>query len=70
VYWYRVLPDGEEVEVTTQTHTENWNGNPNKYVPERRVEVRQIDQIRHVIIFHQVRYTVKKLLQKLHCKKV
>jgi hypothetical protein len=54
VYWYRVTEDGEEVEVTSKCHTENWNGNPNKYVPERRVEVRQIDQIRHVIIFHQV----------------
>ena len=54
MYWYRVTEDGEEVEVTTHTHTENWNGNPNKYVPDRRVEVRQIDAIRHVIIFHQV----------------
>ena len=53
VYWYKVMEDGEEVEVTTKTHTENWNGNPNKYVPESRVEVRQLDQIRHVIIFHQ-----------------
>ena len=54
VYWYKVMEDGEEVEVTTKTHTENWNGNPNKYVPDSRIEVRQIDQIRHVIIFHQV----------------
>lgn len=43
----KVLDDGEEVEVRTQTHTENWNGNPNKYVPDRRVEVRQLDQIRN-----------------------
>jgi len=54
VYWYKVTEDGEEVEVRTRTHTENWNGNPNKYVPDSRIEVRQIDQIRHVIIFHQV----------------
>ena len=54
VYWYKVMEDGEEVEVKTKTHTENWNGNPNKYVPDSRIEVRQIDQIRHVIIFHQV----------------
>jgi len=54
VYWYKVMEDGEEVEVRTRTHTENWNGNPNKYVPDSRIEVRQIDQIRHVIIFHQV----------------
>ena len=54
VYWYRVLEDGEEVEVTTRTHTENWNGNPNKYVPSSKVEIRQIDQIRHCIIFNQV----------------
>lgn len=52
VYWYKVTEDGEEIEVTTKTHTENWNGNPNKYVPESRIEVRQLDQIRHVIIFH------------------
>jgi len=54
VYWYKVMEDGTEVEVTTKTHTENWNGNPNKYVPSSRVEVRQIDQIRHCIIFQQV----------------
>ena len=54
VYWYRVLEDGEEEEVTTRTHTENWNGNPNKYVPSSKVEIRQIDQIRHCIIFNQV----------------
>jgi len=54
VYWYKVLEDGTEEEVTTKTHTENWNGNPNKYVPSSRVEVRQIDQIRHSIIFQQV----------------
>eukprot|EP00090_Calanus_glacialis_P010651 TRINITY_DN19094_c0_g1_i3.p1 TRINITY_DN19094_c0_g1~~TRINITY_DN19094_c0_g1_i3.p1 ORF type:complete len:1028 (-),score=301.07 TRINITY_DN19094_c0_g1_i3:126-3209(-) len=54
VYWYKVMEDGTEVEVTTKTHTENWNGNPNAYVPSSRVEVRQIDQIRHCIIFQQV----------------
>ena len=52
VYWYKVTEDGEEIEVTTKSHTENWNGNPNKYVPESKIEVRQLDQIRHVIIFH------------------
>ena len=35
-------------------HTENYNGFPNKYVPERRVELRQIDPIRHCIIFHRI----------------
>jgi len=54
VYWYKVMDDGTEEEVTTKTHTENWNGNPNKYVPSSRVEIRQIDQIRHCIIFQQV----------------
>ena len=54
VYWYRVLDDGTEEEVKTRTHTENWNGNPNKYVPSSKVEIRQIDQIRHCIIFNQV----------------
>jgi len=54
VYWYKVQEDGTEVEVTSRTHTENWNGNPNKYVPSSRVEVKQIDQIRHRILFHQV----------------
>ena len=54
VYWYRVLEDGTEEEVVTRTHTENWNGNPNKYVPSSMIEIRQIDQIRHCIIFNQV----------------
>ena len=54
VYWYRVMDDGSEEEVKTRTHTENWNGNPNKYVPSSKVEIRQIDQIRHCIIFNQV----------------
>jgi len=53
VFWYKVLEDGTEVEVETRTHTENWNGNPNKYVPSSRVELKQIDQIRHSIIFQQ-----------------
>ena len=52
VYWYRVLEDGTEEEVVTRTHTENWNGNPNKYVPSSMIEIRQIDQIRHCIILH------------------
>ena len=41
------MDDGEEVEVRSKTHTENWNGNPNKYVPDSRIEVRQLDQIRN-----------------------
>ena len=54
VYWYRVMEDGSEEEVKTRSHTENWNGNHNKYVPSSQVEIRQIDQIRHCIIFNQV----------------
>jgi len=54
VFWYKVDEDGVEHEVTSKTHTENWNGNPNKYVPSSRVEVRQIDAIRHCIVFHEV----------------
>jgi len=54
VTWYKVMEDGEEVEVKTRTHTENYNGFPNKYVPDRRIEVRQIDDIRHCIIFASV----------------
>ncbi len=49
ITWYK---DGELV--TTCIHTENYNGFPNKYVPERRIEVRQIDQIRYCIIFHRI----------------
>ena len=56
VTWYKVMEDGEEVEVKTKTHTENWNGFPNKYVPDSRVEVKRIDDIRHCIIFH--RFTI------------
>ena len=44
---WQVMDDGEEVEVRSKTHTENWNGNPNKYVPDSRIEVRQLDQIRN-----------------------
>jgi len=54
VFWYKVSEDGTETEVTSKTHTENWNGNPNKYVPSSKVEVRQIDDIRHCIVFHEV----------------
>ena len=54
VFWYKVAEDGTETEVTSKTHTENWNGNPNKYVPSSKVEVRQIDDIRHCIVFHEV----------------
>jgi len=54
VFWYKVAEDGTEVEVTSKTHTENYNGNPNKYVPSSKVEVREIDAIRHCIVFHEV----------------
>ncbi len=50
VYFYDEA--GELVE--TRTHTENYNGFFNAYVPERSVEVKRIDQIRHCIVFHQV----------------
>ena len=49
VTWYK---DGELV--VSRTHTENYNGYPNKYVPERRIEIRQIDQIRYCLLFHRV----------------
>ena len=47
--WYK-----DDEPVRTAIHTENYNGFPNKYVPERRVELRQIDPIRHCIIFHRI----------------
>ena len=47
--WYK-----DDEPVKTALHTENYNGFPNKYVPDRRVEVRQIDPIRHCIIFHRI----------------
>ncbi len=47
--WYK-----DDEPVKTAIHTENYNGFPNKYVPDRRVEVRQIDPIRHCIIFHRI----------------
>ncbi len=34
--------------------TENYNGFFNAYVPERRVEVKQVDQIRYSILFHNI----------------
>lgn len=49
VIWYK---DDEIVE--SRMHTENWNGYFNAYVPERRIEVRQIDQIRYCLVFHRV----------------
>ena len=47
--WYK-----DDEPVKTALHTETYNGFPNKYVPDRRVEVRQIDPIRHCIIFHRI----------------
>ncbi len=49
VTWYK-----DEEELTTKTHTENYNGFPNKYVPDSRIEVIRLDQIRHCVIFHRI----------------
>ena len=49
VTWFK----DDEV-LTTKTHTENYNGFPNKYVPDSRIEVIRLDQIRHCIIFHRI----------------
>jgi len=49
VTWFK----DDEV-LTTKTHTENYNGFPNKYVPDGRIEVIRLDQIRHCIIFHRI----------------
>ena len=90
VYWYRVLEDGSEEEVSTRTHCtvlyctvcrsapghtqRTGTGTPTsegiimmiicisiiilgilpRYVPSSMIEIRQIDQIRHCIIFNQV----------------
>ena len=40
--------------MVSKTHTENWNGYPNKYVPEASLEVVQLDAIRHCVIFHRI----------------
>ncbi len=37
-----------------QIFTENYNGFFNAYVPERKLEIRQIDQIRYCILFHRI----------------
>eukprot|EP00094_Tigriopus_californicus_P012097 TCALIF_11690-PA protein Name:"Similar to Palld Palladin (Mus musculus)" AED:0.35 eAED:0.35 QI:5/0/0/0.28/1/0.85/7/0/1595 len=49
VTWYK-----EDEIVTSQVHTENYNGFPNRYVPERRIEVKQIDHIRYSLVFHRI----------------
>eukprot|EP00095_Tigriopus_kingsejongensis_P006996 maker-scaffold430_size173499-snap-gene-0.35 protein:Tk06996 transcript:maker-scaffold430_size173499-snap-gene-0.35-mRNA-1 annotation:"serine arginine repetitive matrix protein 2 isoform x4" len=49
VCWYK-----EDETVISRVHTENYNGCPNKYVPERRVEVKQIDHIRYSLVFHRI----------------
>ena len=49
VTWFK----DEEV-LNTKTHTENYNGFPNKYVPDSRIEVIRLDQIRHCVIFHRI----------------
>ena len=40
--------------MVTKKHTENYNGHFNAYVPEARVEVVQLDDIRHCIIFQHI----------------
>lgn len=49
VTWYK-----EDEIVTSKVHTENYNGFPNRYVPERRIEVKQIDHIRYSLVFHRI----------------
>ena len=49
VTWFK----DEEV-LNTKTHTENYNGFPNAYVPDSRIEVIRLDQIRHCVIFHRI----------------
>ena len=40
--------------MTSKCHTENYNGYFNAYVPEARVEVIQLDEIRHCLIFEHI----------------
>ena len=40
--------------LSTKCHTENYNGFFNAYVPETRVEIVQLDDIRHCVIFHSI----------------
>ena len=44
--------DDEPLE--SKCHTENYNGFFNAYVPEARVEVIQLDDIRHCLIFEHI----------------
>ena len=49
VTWFK-----DEDILTSKTHTENYNGFPNKYVPDSRIEVIRLDQIRHCVIFNRI----------------
>ena len=51
-YWFNRFKDDEPL--VTKKHTENYNGHFNAYVPEARVEVVQLDDIRHCIIFQHI----------------
>ena len=49
VTWFK-----EDEVLSTKTHTENYNGYFNAYVPDSRIEVIRLDQIRHCVIFHRI----------------
>ena len=51
-YFLHRFKDDEPLE--TKCHTENYNGFFNAYVPEARVEVIQLDDIRHCLIFEHI----------------
>ena len=51
-YGFNRFKDDEPL--VTKKHTENYNGYFNAYVPEARVEVVQLDDIRHCIIFQHI----------------
>ena len=44
----------DEEPLTSKCHTENYNGCFNAYVPEARVEVIQLDDIRHCVSFQHI----------------
>ena len=52
IFSFKRFKDDEPL--VTKCHTENYNGYFNAYVPEARVEVIQLDDIRHCIIFHHI----------------
>lgn len=51
-YSFVRFKDDEPLE--SKCHTENYNGFFNAYVPEARVEVIQLDDIRHCLIFEHI----------------